>query len=35
MKQKAFFINFEGIPLKQIKQIFLECEGPTLNRQQN
>ena len=35
MKQKSFFINFKGIPLKQIKQFFLECEGPTLNRQQN
>ena len=30
MKQKAFFIIFEGLSLKQIKQTFLEGESPTL-----
>ena len=30
MKQKAFFIIFKGLLLKQIKQIFLEGESPTL-----
>ena len=31
MKQKAFFIIFKGLSLKQIKQIFLEGESrPTL-----
>ena len=28
--EKAFFINFKGLSLKQIKQIFLEGESPTL-----
>ena len=30
MKQKAFFIIFEGLSSKQIKQTFLEGESPTL-----
>ena len=30
MKQKAFFIIFEGLSLKQIKSIFLKGESPTL-----
>ena len=30
MKKKAFFIIYEGLSLKQIKQIFLEGESPTL-----
>ena len=30
MKQKAFFITFEGLSMKQITQIFLEGEIPTL-----
>ena len=30
MKQKAFFIIFEGLSLKQIKKIF-EGESPILN----
>ena len=30
MKQ-AFFINFEDLPLKQIKPTFLEDVSPTLN----
>ena len=31
MKQKAFFIIFKGRSLKQITQIFLEGDSPTLN----
>ena len=32
MKQKAFFIIFEGLSLKQIKKkIFVEGESPTLS----
>ena len=31
MKQKAFFITFKGLPMKQITQLFLEGESPTLN----
>ena len=31
MKQKAFFIIFKGLLLKQIKQIFLEGESPILS----
>ena len=30
MKYKAFCIIFEGLPLKQIKNFFLEGESPTL-----
>ena len=30
MKQKAFFIIFKGLSIKQITQIFLEGESPTL-----
>ena len=32
MKQKAFFINFKGFSMKQITQIFVEGESPTLNK---
>ena len=28
-KQKAFFIIFKGLSLKQVKQIILEGESPT------
>ena len=31
MKQKALFVIFEGVLLKQIKSTFLEGESPTLN----
>ena len=31
MKEKAFFIIFKGLSLKQITQIFLEGDGPDLN----
>ena len=31
MKLKAVFINFKELSLKQIKQIFLKGESPTLN----
>ena len=30
MKQKAFFIIFKGLSIKQITQIFLKGESPTL-----
>ena len=30
MKQKVFFSIFKELLLKQIKQTFLEGEGPTL-----
>ena len=30
MKQKTFFIIFKGLSMKQIIQIFLEGESPTL-----
>ena len=30
MKQKAFFFIFKGLSLKNIKEIFLEGESPTL-----
>ena len=30
MKQKAFFIIFEELSLKQIKKLFLQGESPTL-----
>ena len=30
MKQKAFFIIFEGLLLNQIRKKFLEGESPTL-----
>ena len=30
MKQKAFFIIFKGLSMKQIIQFFLEGEGLTL-----
>ena len=30
MKQKAFFIIFKGVLLKQIKQFCLQGESPTL-----
>ena len=30
MKQKAFFIIFIGLSLKQLKKNFLEGESPTL-----
>ena len=33
MKQKAFFMIFKGLSLKQIKQTFLEDESPTLKVQ--
>ena len=32
MKQKAFFIIFRGLSLRQTKQSFLEGECPTLNQ---
>ena len=32
MKQKAFFIIFKGLSLKEIKQIILEGKTPTLER---
>ena len=32
MKKKAFFIIFKGLSMKQITQIFLEGESPTLKR---
>ena len=32
IKQQAFFITFKKLSLKQIKQIFLEGESPTLNK---
>ena len=35
MKQKAFFIIFKGLSLKQIKQIVLERERLTLKSSQN
>ena len=31
MKKKTFFVIFKGLSLKQIKQIFLEGESPTLS----
>ena len=31
MKQRAFFILFKGVLMKQITQLFLEDEGPALN----
>ena len=31
-KLKAFFIIFKGLSLKQMKQNFLEGEGPTLKQ---
>ena len=31
MKEKAFFIIFKGVPLKQIKKFFLEGESPKNN----
>ena len=34
MKQKAFFINFKGFSMKQITQIFVEGESPTLTNLQ-
>ena len=33
MKQKAFFIIFEGLSLQQIKKLFLKSESPTLTGQ--
>ena len=30
MKQKVFFIIFEGLSLKQIKKFYVEGEGPSL-----
>ena len=30
MKQKVFFIIFKGLSTKQITQVFLERESPTL-----
>ena len=30
MKLEAFFINFEGLSLKQIKKFLLKGESPTL-----
>ena len=30
MKQKAFFMIFKGLSMKQITQFFLEEESPTL-----
>ena len=32
MKQKAFFITFKGLSIKQIEQNFLEGESPTLRK---
>ena len=32
MKQKAFFIIFKGLSMKQITQIFLEGKSRTLNK---
>ena len=32
MKQKSFFIIFEGLLLKLLKQTFLEGESPTLKK---
>ena len=32
MKQKAFFFLFKGLSMKQITQIFLEGENPTLKK---
>ena len=32
MKKKAFFIFFKGLSSKQINQISLESESPTLNK---
>ena len=29
-KEKTFFIDFKGFSLKQIKQIFMEAESPSL-----
>ena len=31
IKLKTFFINFKGLSIEQITQIFLEGEIPTLN----
>ena len=31
MKEKAFFIFFKGLSIKQITQIFLEGGSPTLS----
>ena len=30
MKEKAFFIIFKGLSMKEIKKTFLEGESPTL-----
>ena len=30
MKQKVFFIIFNGLSMKQVTQMFLESESPTL-----
>ena len=30
MKQKAFFIIFKGLSMKQIKETFFEGDSPTL-----
>ena len=30
IKQKIFFISFKGLSMKQIMQILLKGEGPTL-----
>ena len=32
MKQKAFFITFKGLSMKQITQFYFEGERPTLIR---
>ena len=32
MKLKAFFTILKGLSLKQMKQIFLEGESPTLKK---
>ena len=32
MKQKAFFMIFKGLSIKQITRIFLEGESPALMR---
>ena len=32
MKLKAFFFIFKGLSMKQITQIFLEGESPTLSQ---
>ena len=32
MKQKAFFINFKGLSLKPVKEIFLEGQSPNLTK---